>query len=85
MSLSETARKTYDELFGPPALDAVKDEEELDDFNTYAAVYGHAKERPFRAWKGVLDGISAHFRGAGPFNYETRCKEAAERAGGDGR
>lgn len=67
----------YDELFGTPALDAVEqDTEERDELDAYADVYEVAKQFPAVACKAARDGTSAHYRGAGPFDYsigEARC------------
>ena len=72
----------YDDLFGPPALDAVKDEaEERDEMDAYAAVYEVAKTFPAVARKAARDGTAAHYRGAHPFDYiaaeARRCGEVA--------
>lgn len=71
----------YDRLFGTPALDAVKTEER-DELDAYAAVYEVAKQFPVVARKAARDGTSAHYRGAGPFDYSVgetrRCGEVAQ-------
>ncbi|MCS4155054.1 hypothetical protein GGQ03_002348 [Salinibacter ruber] len=62
----------YDKLFGPPALDAAKDEaEERDEFDAYALVYEIAKERPALARQAARDGTAAHYRDDHPFHYST--------------
>jgi len=72
----------YDRLFGTPALDAVEEEtDERDELDAYATVRKIAEAFPAVARKAARDGTSAHYRGAGPFDYfvgETRrCGEVA--------
>ncbi|MCS3955562.1 hypothetical protein GGP81_002093 [Salinibacter ruber] len=70
----------YDDLFETPALDAIETEGR-DELDAYAAVYKVAKNFPAVARKAARDGTSAHYRGAGPFNYSVgetrRCGEVA--------
>lgn len=68
----------YEKLFRTSALDALKgdaDEPEEDDADAYARVYEVARERPWVALRAAYEGVAAHFRGEGPFDYsvsETR-------------
>jgi len=75
----------YDDLFGTPVLDAVEEEtEQRDELDAYATVYEVAKERPAVSRKAARDGTTAHYRGAGPFDYAIRDRQTAEGAGGPG-
>jgi len=71
----------YDDLFGTPALDAVETDER-DELDAYAAVYEMARHFPAVARKAARDGTSAHYRGAGPFDYSVgearRCGEVVQ-------
>ena len=62
----------YENLFGPPALDAVKDEtDERDELDAYALVYEVAEQYPGVARQAARDGTAAHYRGEHPFRYST--------------
>lgn len=75
---SETApsesdvEELYDKLFGTPALDALKEEDEpepMDEAKSFARVYKVARERPWVALRAIYVGVAAHFRGEDPFDY----------------
>lgn len=71
----------YDQVFGPPALDTVKEKEEsepMDEADSFGRVYEVAKRRPWVALRAVYAGVATHFRGEGPFDYSV---DASRRGG----
>jgi hypothetical protein len=73
----------YEDVFGTPALEAMKEGEPdpMDESDDFARVYEVAKRRPWVALRAAYEGVAAHFRDEGPFDYsvdEARSGEVAQ-------